>query len=420
MTFSSLRVASILSAALLGCLTATGLADILADGVPNVEDTRLYAWYDGDQAIGEEGGPLDPLWPNRQGDPRRDLTEALPGADAVLEPVPTENEHLALRFVDVAIWGERGQFIPDTEDYSAWGVVEEQMTVFVAATVRDPNAAFLFAGNQPNSGTEANAGFPAGVIEPGYWSFTAGADRIRTAPLTVDQLQYHAFTFRPDASGAHHLNGELVGAGNAGLASLQGFVIGGRAGGFQRGTIDLAEILVYREALSDTDRQAIESYLQLKYLGPIGVPGDFDGDGELTVDDIDLLTAASAADTNEPKYDLNQDALVNGDDVYIWAKDLKRTWIGDADVNLEFNSGDFVQAFAAGKYEIDEPAVWSQGDWDGSGRFDSGDFIAAFSDGGYEIGPRTNLNAVSAVPEPSAVLLLALGMMGLVARSRRS
>ena len=140
------------------------------------------------------------------------------------------------------------------------------------------------------------------------------------------------------------------------------------------------------------------------------MPGDFDGDGELTVDDIDLLTAASAANTNDPKYDLNQDALVNGDDVYIWAKDLKRTWIGDADIDLEFNSGDFVQAFAAGKYEIDEPAVWSEGDWDGTGRFDSGDFVAAFSDGGYEIGPPP-LNAVSAVPEPSAVLLLALGMM---------
>ena len=250
MTFSSLRVASILSAALLGCLTATGIADILADGVPNVEDTRLYAWYDGDQAIGGEAGPPLAQSTGRRARPRRDLTDA-----ALRVRMPCWNRSppkTSIRRCGSSMsrsGASRADSFRRPGNTISGRAVQEQLTVFVAATVRDPDATFLFAGNQPeDSGTEANAGYPAGVIEPGYWSFTAGADRIQTAPLTVDQLQYHAFTFRPDATGAHHLNGDLVGEGNAGLASLQGFVLGGRGGGSPGATIDLAEILVYREA----------------------------------------------------------------------------------------------------------------------------------------------------------------------------
>ena len=33
----------------------------------------------------------------------------------------------------------------------------------------------------------------------------------------------------------------------------------------------------------------------------------------------------------------------------IWVNDLKNTWIGDANLDLEFNSGDMVQVFVAGQ-----------------------------------------------------------------------
>ena len=130
------------------------------------------------------------------------------------------------------------------------------------------------------------------------------------------------------------------------------------------------------------------------------LPGDFDANGVLDVTDIDQLTAAAAAG-DDPKYDLTQDGLVNVVDVDLWVKQLKKTWIGDADVDGEFTSSDFVQVFAAGKYEMPTAAVWSEGDWNGSGKFDSSDFVAAFADGGYEVGPRP-VGAVSAVPEPTA------------------
>ncbi len=137
--------------------------------------------------------------------------------------------------------------------------------------------------------------------------------------------------------------------------------------------------------------------------------GDFNANGTLDRDDIDQLTAAAAAG-DDPKYDLTGDNLVDVTDVNVWVKDLKRTWIGDADVDLEFNSSDFVQVFAVGKYETQQPAVWSEGDWSGDGLFDSGDFVTAFQDGGYEQGPRTD---VAAVPEPTSGMLavLALGLL---------
>jgi hypothetical protein len=47
--------------------------------------------------------------------------------------------------------------------------------------------------------------------------------------------------------------------------------------------------------------------------------------------------------------------------------------------------------------------------------FDSSDFVAAFSSGGYEIGPRA---AVSAVPEPSSVALLLMGMLPFIRRRK--
>ena len=145
------------------------------------------------------------------------------------------------------------------------------------------------------------------------------------------------------------------------------------------------------------------------------IQGDFNSSGALDVGDIDALTAASAAGGNEAQYDLNGDTFVNGGDVNIWVKDLKNTWIGDADVNGEFNSSDFVTVFSAGKYETGSNAVWSEGDWNANGQFESGDFVAAFADGGYEVGPRA---AVNAVPEPSSLLLTLLGTLGLLARRR--
>ena len=123
------------------------------------------------------------------------------------------------------------------------------------------------------------------------------------------------------------------------------------------------------------------------------------------------------ASSNNAAFDLNGDKLVNGADRDRWVNELKRTYYGDSNLDGQFNSGDFVTVFTAGQYEdaVAGNSTWATGDWNGDGDFNSSDFVTAFSAGGYEIGPRA---AVSAVPEPSSIVLLLIGMSALVRRRR--
>jgi hypothetical protein len=140
----------------------------------------------------------------------------------------------------------------------------------------------------------------------------------------------------------------------------------------------------------------------------VGANGDFDGNGAYELTDIDMLTAHVIAGTGGGAFDLDDNSAVENEDRRIWVEEVKNTWFGDANLDLEFNSGDMVGVFVRGKYETGEDASWEDGDWNGDGTFGSGDMVTAFVGGGYEKGKRP---AVANVPEPSTVILLALGWM---------
>ena len=126
--------------------------------------------------------------------------------------------------------------------------------------------------------------------------------------------------------------------------------------------------------------------------------GDFNLNGQLDVSDVNILITAISQGTENVDLDLNGDDMVSKEDLFVWIRELKNSWFGDANLDGQFDSGDLVEVFRAGKYELPMEAGWEEGDWNGDQRFDSGDLIAAFQDGGYEIGSRA---AVSAVPEPT-------------------
>jgi hypothetical protein len=151
---------------------------------------------------------------------------------------------------------------------------------------------------------------------------------------------------------------------------------------------------------------------------PMGPGGDFDRDGSLDIDDVNELSKAIRARTNDPRYNLTSDYAVDKNDLESWVHGGRRTYFGDSNLDGEFNSGDLTEVFKAGIYEdaVSGNASWQHGDWNADGEFDSGDLVAAFQDGGYEKGPRP---ATSSVPEPGSVGLLLMGATRLVRRSRR-
>lgn len=144
------------------------------------------------------------------------------------------------------------------------------------------------------------------------------------------------------------------------------------------------------------------------------LPGDFNGNGSLDAGDLDLLANGQA--TNDKAYDLDGSNSTDFTDRLIWVRDLKNSWIGDSDLNGQFNTADFVSVFQAGKFETGQSATWTEGDWNGDKLFSTADFVAAFQDGGFEQGPRA---AVSAVPEPAASAALLMGCSVLALRRKK-
>ena len=84
-------------------------------------------------------------------------------------------------------------------------------------------------------------------------------------------------------------------------------------------------------------------------VGTVPMTGDYNENGELDSGDLDLQAAAIVGNLDPPAYDLNHDGDVSYADRQMWVRDLKRTYIGDANLNGEFNSDDFVQVFCGGQ-----------------------------------------------------------------------
>ena len=148
------------------------------------------------------------------------------------------------------------------------------------------------------------------------------------------------------------------------------------------------------------------------------LPGDYNDNNELDTGDLDLQAAAIAGGQNPSEFDLNGDGVVDYDgDRIMWLHELKKVYVGDADLNGEFDSADFVTVFVAGKYETGAEAGWAEGDWDANLAFDSGDFVAAFIEGGYETGEYPG--GVQAVPEPTSLVLALCGLLGCLRAARR-
>ena len=251
--------------------------------------------------------------------------------------------------------------------------------------------------------------------------------------LHLPDLTYRAGVLA-DGSVYDYLDGEVITEGEFPGGSFEavtrndnlyiGDVRGGLVDGFTSADphdIFVSEVIVYNSMLTESQINDIGEWLRENLGASTGNPLDFDGDGSLGLGDINILRDQIQAGTNDTAFDLTGDARVDFEDLkeYVEGADKLNTFVGDSNLDGEFNSSDFVVVFTAGEYEDNVPnnSNWATGDWNGDGDFDSSDFVSAFTSGGYESGPR--MNAASTVPEPSAGILLLIAGMTLLRHSRR-
>jgi hypothetical protein len=176
-------------------------------------------------------------------------------------------------------------------------------------------------------------------------------------------------------------------------------------------------MMIYADG-ADAESGGYDGGLVYKFSFHAVIDGDFNGNSLLDVGDIDLLSDEVRRGTNDVGFDLNSDGKVTQVDRSIWVDQLRKTWFGDANLDGEFNSGDFVLVFQQGEYEdsLAGNSGWADGDWNGDSEFSSVDFVTAFQGGGFELGPRLS---TAAAPEPASWGLLSTCVFGIAYRCRK-
>ena len=236
---------------------------------------------------------------------------------------------------------------------------------------------------------------PAGEGPPGDYEFTVEFDLSELDPSTATIMGMWS---ADNTGGDILLNGEPTGNPQAGsFPILSPFEISVDAGHSFLPGINTLTFLVNNAGDADNPAGVRVDGL-VAFAMPGGLLGDFDNNGILDASDIDILTDAAFQGLQDPRFDVNDDGVVDGNDRLTWINELARTYIGDSNLDGEFTSSDFVTVFIAGEYEDDLQlnSTWATGDWNGDKEFNSGDFVDAFRVFGYEVGPR----GANAVPEP--------------------
>jgi hypothetical protein len=285
---------------------------VLEDGTPNPDFPNLFGWYQPDVGLnGSSGIPNDgtPIasW-DSSGSIPRSLSRA--SEDPARQPVLIHdgiNGKPALLFDgDDFIWGAQA-----ADD---WGTIESARTLLIVARPDIIDTGYLFDSSSING---RNAVFLGWSQDPKNWTAYTGTEVFACGAMVEFEPVVLTATFDPNSGSTVHINGQLLGSDTSEVSALAGFILGSRYNLQNQLNGAIAEVLVYDTSLDDTQRSAIESYLDSKYFGGGGggdCPGDFNADGEVNGADFGILLA-SWGPCPECVTDINGDGVINGADV---------------------------------------------------------------------------------------------------------
>ena len=153
--------------------------------------------------------------------------------------------------------------------------------------------------------------------------------------------------------------------------------------------VDTADL--NRDGLPDLVVPSNEDNRVVAFLGQAGDPYDFDGDGEVGLDDVNVVCRDFA--TGQTRHDVNEDGLINFSDFLTLVQDRVSTVLGDVDGDGSFSDTDIVEVFIAGEYHdrVAGNSLYVEGDWNCSGDFDTDDLVFVFIFGKFSV-------SVSATP----------------------
>ena len=152
-----------------------------------------------------------------------------------------------------------------------------------------------------------------------------------------------------------------------------------------------------------------------------GVIGDFNGNAELDVQDLDLLVAELQSDRNVDLFDVNSDENVDHTDLTKWLLDaavqdgFAEPYLpGDANLDGAINA---VDLNAVGFHWLQDVALWSAGDFTADGKVNAADLNALGKNWLKEL-PLAAAET-TAVPEPAAHVFLIVFAAFLSIQKRR-
>ena len=247
---------------------------LLAGALPEMAlpaQTNLYAWYRGDHGVVPSSGATVTRWDDlTAGSTNRDLTQivGLPQlvGGSFLGAFPRNYVHID--GASQSVWSPSLNF----------GFLNNVRSLFFALRINGSSDGFLFDGSTATGMTRAQ-------IRTNYWQAglqpapigNAPNGDTATAPRTPGTWQFHEFDYVP-TNGAtllrHWINGTNVAVfTNANLNSLGGFILGANAQAQHFLGADIAEVLVYTNDLTASNRSAVFNYLQANWT-PAFIPPD--------------------------------------------------------------------------------------------------------------------------------------------------